>query len=343
MPMARVEKRTAARAAVATAVKGGRSRMSGVVRIAGQGLAGTLLARALERAGREFEVYDPGHEASASRVGAGLVSPVTGERWTLAPGWAERAAAAKAFYREIETAWDVALVTELRVRRVWRNEAEADLVHAKVGRGELAPWVTPSGLEADAAWIEGAWRVDLPALIMAGRARWREQGRLREAALHPEKVQVGNGPGCGPVIWCTGAAETRVPALRAVGGETLELAVGGAAGDWPEGVVRHDGVWVLPVGGGRAWAGASFIREEGERLTRRKALRASVRRQLADCKWRELAVLAGRRMTAADRVPVSGWLAGHEGREGVLNGLGSKGALSGPGLAEGWSKLLHPQ
>ena len=58
------------------------------VTIAGQGLAGTLLAWALERAGREFLIYDPGHEESASRVGAGLVNPVTGERWTSAPGWA---------------------------------------------------------------------------------------------------------------------------------------------------------------------------------------------------------------------------------------------------------------
>jgi hypothetical protein len=318
--------------------------MSVVVRIAGQGLAGTLLARALERAGVAFELYDPGHEAAASRVGAGLVSPVTGERWTLAPGWAQRAAGAKAFYREIEAAWGVRLVTELRVRRVWRHEAEGHLVRAKVERGDLAPWVTPAGLEAHAAWIEGAWRVDLPALLAAGRARWRRAGCLREFALRPDAAEVdeGGASGNGPVIWCTGAAETRVPGLRAVGGETLELAVGGAAGALPPGVVRHDGVWVLPVGGGRAWAGASFVRDEAERLARREALRASARRQLADRDWRELAVLAGWRMTTEDRLPVSGWFAGREGREGVLNGLGSKGTLWGPGLAEGWMIRLDP-
>lgn len=310
--------------------------MSGVVRIAGQGLAGTLLAWALERAGRAFALYDPGHESAASRVGAGLVSPVTGERWTLAPGWAERAAGAKAFYREIEAAWGVALITELRVRRIWRDAAEGRLVRTKVERGELAPWVTPTGLEADAAWIEGAWRVDLSALITAGRARWMRAGCLREEALKADAAEAG----ADPVIWCTGAAETRVEALRAVAGETLELAVGSEAGDLPAGVVRHDGVWVLPVGAGRAWAGASFIREEGERLARREALRLSVSRQLADRDWRELAVLAGCRMTTADRTPVAEWLDGREGREGVLNGLGSKGALLGPGLAEVWAKLL---
>lgn len=104
--------------------------------------------------------------------------------------------------------------------------------------------------------------------------------------------------------------------------------------------MRHDGVWVLPVGDGRAWAGASFVRDEAEREARREALRGSVRRQLADVKWRETAVLTGRRMSSPDRAPRSGWLPGREGREGVLNGLGSKGVLLAPGLAREWVERL---
>jgi hypothetical protein len=313
------------------------------VLIVGQGLAGTLLAWELERAGREFLIADAGHQASASRVGAGLVNPVTGERWAAAPGWAEKAAEARAAYRGIERAWGLRLVTKLRIRRAWRDGTEAALVRGKVARGELAPWVGPGAPEPDAAWIEGAWRVDLPALIAAGRARWLAQGRLREERVAPaETAESAAWPG--PVIWCAGAAETRVPGLRAVGGETLELAVeagGGAAdGGWQEDVVRHDGVWILPLDGGRAWAGASFVRDEAEREARREELRASVRRQLADLAWRETGVLAGRRMTTPDRAPRSAWLPGREGREGVFNGLGSKGVLLAPGLAREWVARL---
>jgi hypothetical protein len=298
------------------------------VLIAGQGLAGTLLAWALERAGREFLVYDPGHAEAASRVGAGLVNPVTGERWASASDWADKAAAAREVYRGIERAWGVSLLTDLRVRREWRSKAEGELVRAKVLRGDLAPWVRAEGLEPGAAWIEGAWRVDLPALIAAGRERWRAQGRLREERL-------AGGAAGGPMVWCIGAADTRVPELRAVGGETLEIEVA-----LEPGVVRHDGVWVLPVGEGRAWAGASFVRDEAEREARREVLRASVRRQLADVAWRETAVLSGRRMTSPDRAPRSGWLPGREGCEGIFNGLGSKGALLAPGLAAEWAARL---
>jgi hypothetical protein len=298
--------------------------MAAPVLVAGQGLAGTLLAWALERAGRDFLIYDPGHAEAASRVGAGLVNPVTGERWAATPGWADKSAAACEVYRGIERAWGVALLSDLRVRREWRSEAEGELVRAKVLRGDLEPWVRAEGLEAGAAWIEGAWRVDLPALIAAGRERWRAQGRLRG-----ERLEAGVAGGV--VVWCIGSADTRVPELRAVGGETLEIEVG-----LEPGVVRHDGVWVLPVGEGRAWAGASFVRDEAEREARREELRASVRRQLAGVAWRETAVLAGRRMTSPDRVPTSGWLPGRERREGVFNGLGSKGALLAPGLADDW-------
>lgn len=303
--------------------------------IAGQGLAGTLLARELERAGRDFLIFDPGHGAAASRVGAGLVNPVTGERWTHAAGWAARTADAREIFRAMETEWATQIISNLRIRREWRCDAEAALVRAKVARGELAPWISPAGLEADAAWIEGAWRADLPALIAAGRARWRAQGRLREESLHPAAAAISPGP----VIWCVGAAETRVAGLRPVDGETLELSVAGPT--WRAEMVRHDGVWILDVGGGRAWAGASFVRTETERIPRREALRASVRRQLADLEWRETGLLAGRRMTSDDRAPRSGWLPGREGREGVFNGLGSKGALLAPALAVEWAERLR--
>lgn len=311
--------------------------MSGAapVLIVGQGLAGTLLAWELERAGRDFLIIDAGHEESASRVGAGLVNPVTGERWVAAPGWAEKSAGARAVFREIEAAWGVRLVTELRIRREWRDEAEAERVRAKVARGDLSPWMRPEGLEAGAAWIEGAWRVDLPALIAAGRARWASSGKLRGARATEADARAWPGP----VLWCAGAAETRLPELRPVGGETLELAIG-PGGAWREDVVRHDGVWVLPVGGGRAWAGASFVRDEAERVARREELRASVRRQLEDLAWRETGILSGRRMTSPDRAARSGWLPGREGREGVLNGLGSKGVLLAPGLAREWAERL---
>ena len=50
------------------------------VAIVGQGLAGTLLAWELERAGRDFLIFDAGLEGATSRMAAGIVNPITGRR-----------------------------------------------------------------------------------------------------------------------------------------------------------------------------------------------------------------------------------------------------------------------
>ena len=64
--------------------------MSPEILIVGQGLAGTLLAFELERAGVSFAIADAGHEGAASSVAAGVINPITGRRLALAPLLARR-------------------------------------------------------------------------------------------------------------------------------------------------------------------------------------------------------------------------------------------------------------
>ncbi|HYD83061.1 MAG TPA: hypothetical protein VEA63_03390, partial [Opitutus sp.] len=70
--------------------------------IVGQGLAGTLLAWELERAGLTFEIADEGHGRAASRVAAGIINPITGQR--LVKSWRVDALlpVARATFRAIE-------------------------------------------------------------------------------------------------------------------------------------------------------------------------------------------------------------------------------------------------
>jgi len=64
------------------------------VLIVGQGLAGSLLARRLS-AHKSLVVVDPGL-SSASRVAAGLLTPLTGRRFTLTSEYPELLARAAA-------------------------------------------------------------------------------------------------------------------------------------------------------------------------------------------------------------------------------------------------------
>ena len=57
--------------------------------IVGQGLAGSLLAKELLRRGRAVHVVDDRWKSSSSQVAAGLMTPLTGRRFTLTKDYPE--------------------------------------------------------------------------------------------------------------------------------------------------------------------------------------------------------------------------------------------------------------
>lgn len=311
--------------------------MNGSVLIVGQGLAGTLLAWTCEREGVPFVVTDAGHERASSRVGAGMITPVTGRRWVKS--WRVDAwlAPALATYREIETMIGVPLVRRLRVRRLFRDAGERRALEERVAKGELAPYI--AAVDDRGAWIEGAAQVDTAALISALRIRWLESGHLIERRVDPCVASADFSR----TVVCGGAeavdAFAFVPWERAWG-EIIE-------GDLPgldPGVVLNRGHWLLPEAGDRVRVGATY--ERADVLDDRgpsAAARDALARSAAELAGRPLGVLGqegGWRVTAPDRRPCAG-LHPETTRLGLLGGLGSKGTLWAPALAGQWIDFLR--
>ena len=61
--------------------------MATPLRIIGQGLAGTILAWRCEQLGQAYTIEDDDRGSTASKVAAGLVTPVTGQRLARTIGW----------------------------------------------------------------------------------------------------------------------------------------------------------------------------------------------------------------------------------------------------------------
>ena len=310
--------------------------MPAPILIVGQGLAGTVLGWTLEQAGIAFEIADAGHAGAASRVGAGIINPITGQRIVKSRGVDTLLPRALAVYRAMEAQWGVSLVRSMRVRRFFNDERERRVFAEKNATDELAPYVGEA--DADGFWIEGAARVDTAALIAAARARWLAVGRLREERVDPPAVLARHDV----VILCTGADDCGgmawgdVRCARA-SGEILALAVGGLAPD----VILNRGHWVLPTGMGLAKVGATYTRE-GEVLAAaaaREELTKSAVRVLGGREFVVSAQESGVRVTSPDRYPLAGRNP-REPRLGIFNGLGSKGALLAPWLAHQWVNHL---
>lgn len=300
--------------------------------ILGQGLAGTLLAWELERAGIPFVIKDAGHASAASRVAAGIINPITGRR--LVKSWRIDALRprAEAAYRALEAELGVDVWRAMRVRRLFRDERERRIFAEKQARGELAPFAGAG--DEEGFWIESAARVDTGALLTAARARWRAKGWLHEERGDPAALAKHE-----LVIDCTGAAGARgggVP-WEFSKGEILTLATDGL----DPAVIVNRGLWLLPTGPGEAKVGATHEpgATDATPTPAARALLETGARDLGAAVFRVTAHEAGVRVNLPDKHPVAGRWSG-EPRRGVINGLGAKGALLAPLLARQWVNHL---
>ncbi len=309
------------------------SRPRGGILVVGQGLAGTMLGWELERAGLAFSVVDSGHATAASRVAAGLINPITGQR--IVKGWRVDTLLplARETYRAIENELGESLWREMRVRRLYVNENERRVMAEKQARGELADYAGAN--DGDGFWIEGAARVDVARLIEAMRERWLDAGRLWEErvdfaqALDEHEL----------VIDCTGAGGGPfgfVP-WQFSKGECLTLAIDGLARD----VVVNRGHWLFPTTAGAAKVGATHVparRDTVLTIEARVALEASTTAMSAQ-PFTVSGQDAGVRVYLPDKKPAAGRHP-ENARLGVLNGLGGKGTLFAPALARQWISHL---
>lgn len=308
--------------------------MRAEVLIAGQGLAGTLLAWELEKAGVPFLIRDPGHAGSATAAAAGIINPITGRRlvktWrfeTLRPLAAET-------WRELGEALGVRLWREMRVRREFADDVEREAWARKSATGELAPFAGAG--DEHGFWIGGAARVDLPAALAAARRRWRAQGRLREDAVDDFAAAADSHR---LVVDCTGASGLAHAAFGGVPwefskGDTLELGVDGLAPD----VILNRRIWIAPAEQETAFVGATH--EPGVRDARpdpraQKLLATAARRMLGGREFTVRAHRAGVRVNLPDKRPLAG-LHPTRTRLGVFGALGARGALWAPWLARQW-------
>ncbi|MEO6001865.1 MAG: FAD-dependent oxidoreductase [Opitutus sp.] len=301
--------------------------------IVGQGLAGTMLAWEFERAGIEFHIADLGHGEAASRVAAGIINPITGQR--IVKSWRVDSLLpiARESYVAFEKQLGIPLWREMRVRRLYVNEKERRVLAEKQARGELADYAGAN--DGDGFWIEGAARVDVSAMIATARARWRAAGVLNERRVDFVDVQrryalvidcTGNGHGpFGFVPW------------QYSKGECLSVTIEGLAED----VVVNRGQWLVPIGANQAKVGATHCPARRDLILTREA-REELEVGLQAMTSRPYDVTdqhVGVRVYLADKRPVVGRHPA-DARLGILNGLGGKGTLFAPALARQWVNHL---
>jgi len=322
--------------------------------IVGQGLAGTLLAQALRARGQKVAVVDDGWKSAASQVAAGLMTPLTGRRFTLTPAYPELFAFAERRLTEL------GVFRPTSVYRMFADDEQKEKGRKRAAMPAYAPFierVTTVQGELDVGLTDslggvlmrGAW-VDLKKLLAVERERLQAEGLLFTETFHPEAVQVQadgivwQAVRARGVVYCDGyKSAQRGPFAylpwQPAKGEALSL-----RSDAPQKpfILNREG-WALPLGQGLwrtgtnwAWDQLDEVPTEVQREKLLKRFRGYFGQEVS---VEVTAHVAGVRPCTADNLPLLG---SHptQAHTHLFNGLGPRGTVWAPVLAEEMAAYL---
>jgi glycine oxidase len=324
--------------------------------IVGQGLAGTTLAWRLREAGQRVLLVDACEAVTSSKIAAGLMTPITGQRLVLTANCDVLMAEARSFYGRIERLTGARFFHERTAVRLFQSEAERVAWAPRSLLREYQSYVVTPGPEplvgpelADASeggFAMRAAQLDVAGYLAASRAilPWVAMAVdwERDVEADADEARVGGHRGR-RVISCEGyaAAHNRyfaaVP-FKAAKGDILTVRFEGRVP--PQ--CFHRGIWIAPtaeadvfrVGASYDWARLDQVPDEGARADIERKLQAFWK-----VPYRVLNHEAAVRPIIAESKPVMGLHPEHT-RLGYFNGLGSKGSLHAPWFAQVFARHL---
>lgn len=324
--------------------------------VVGQGLAGTCLAWRIWLAGRSVRVIDPCETSTASRIAAGLMTPITGRRFTVLPEWPALWLTANDFYRDLEVRTGTMFLHVESSRRVFQSPDERAAWEERRFTSDGSPtaifcddWSAMVRASFGGFTMSPAARLDVARFLDVSRETFRASGQLVETWLDPNEIEPSRDgcrlPSLGlstrDVFFCEGAAGRenpwfpKLPWLPAKG-EMLTVTLPGLALE----ETLHGGIWISPQADGVYRVGATFDPERLDSTPTAKG-RADLLAKLArlvDGPAEVLAHDAAIRPSMSNQQPV---IRRHGDWPGLwlFNGLGSRGSL----LAPTWSARLVDQ
>lgn len=318
--------------------------------IVGQGLAGTTLAWHLTEAGERVLLLDAGRSISASRIAAGLITPITGQRLALSWRIEDMLSTARAFYARIEKRTRARFFHHRAAIRLFDGDLERDIWAKRQANASYRAFLSdpqPDVLldpkTGDASG--GGFQMETSQLDVAGYLEascdhlavgtdvidW-----VRDVEFHGDHVSVLGAP-ANRVISAEGFAATRNPyfawlPFKGARGDILTIRFEGPMA--PD--CLHRGIWIVPtsepdtfrVGATYDWDHLEDVPSAEGRTEIEERLRAFIRLPYTVIDHqaavrpiiRESKALIGLH-PAIDRL-------------GFFNGLGSKGALHAPWFAK---------
>lgn len=325
--------------------------------LVGQGLAGSLLAFELIRAGKKILVYDVPGRNQSSRVAAGLFNPITGRRFVktwkadlLFPYLTE-------YYKRLENELNSKFFYPMRLFRPFFSIEEKNEVISKTCHEELGPYVDriihaplenhSINTELGGIFLKNTGYLDIPCFLDSIRQSILSKGEYREESFEYDKLEL-NDEGirykaytAKRIIFCDGIHAGTNPffkwlPFRPVKGEILIIQP-----DLQFDFIFNRQIFILPCHNGLCKVGATYSWDftDGNPTEDAKNYLEKKLKQIFKVKYIVVEHLAGIRPATRDRRPFLGL---HQDFPalGIFNGLGSKGVSLAPYFARHFVEYL---
>jgi len=326
--------------------------------IIGQGLAGTLLAHFLEKAGKQVLLIDNHHQGAASKVAAGIINPITGRRFVKSWRIAEFFEFARTTYQEIEQLLEIKCWKEQHILRGLFNPREENNWLTRSILPEIEPYVVePPRAEGLAdkvlqplSWMElkGGAQINLPLVIQEYRSYWKAKGQLLEEAFDYEELIIDKERirykdlEAKQLIFCEGHQGRFNPWFGELGfevskGEVLQLEIPQLQF---ERLLKHRLI-LAPLGKDQYWLGSKYEwnAPHDHPTAEGKTELLEAIKKILQVPYTITAHRAAIRPTTKDRRPLLG-LHPKYPNLAIFNGLGTKGASLGPFWAQEMTDFL---
>mgnify|MGYP000473184558 CR=1 FL=1 len=339
-----------------------REQQDNAVLVLGFGIAGALVCWFLHKNNIKYVVVDDAAPGSSSPVAAGLINPVAGRSLALAHELDRFLPFARDTYQQLgeflgQKFWvDREFWTLLRddhEREQWQTRALDPAVHAYLAPEDLDQFPPAhSRAEAGMARVRGGGQVLFGQLLQAFSEFLEREGRLLRQPFHYADLEPGRSDGSATSSWtyrgeswcavlfCEGYRARYNPWFahlpwRVNRGQRLLLKIPGLmpSTDSATAIWRKQGL-LVPLGSDQYWLGSvnDWDQDSPEPTEAARLSLLAMLHTMTDVPGQVLDISAGIRPVLQDRKPVAGFHPQHPSL-GLLNGLGTKGALLGPWYA----------